>query len=435
MKSSFSRNLVTYALILLITLLLMAFCFQFFLEQHLEERAEEKLKNNCETISRIVSAYYDEAGKLGDAFLTNLAVVGQVTDADMVVCNAEGTVLLCSDAPLGCVHQGMTVTGEKFLEQVKTGEHVVRIGIMEGLYPESRITVAYGIWDTKGTLIGIVLSSTPVVQTTAVAGGFSSTFLVISVSVMLLAILAVSIYARKNANPLRDMAKAANAFGHGDFTARAKVPEGGAEELRELAMAFNNMAISLEKGDMQRREFIANVSHELKTPMTTIGGYLDGMLDGTIPEEKHRYYMEIVSEETKRLSRLVRSMLDISRLQEQEQIPEEQKTQFDLTACAGEVLLRFEKKILDKQLQVQVDMPEFSIFTLANRDYITQVIYNLLDNAVKFCPEQGQIGLRLQPAGSKIYFSVSNEGPAVPPEELPLLFERFHKVDRSCSQN
>ena len=169
--------------------------------------------------------------------------------------------------------------------------------------------------------------------------------------------------------------------------------------------------------------------------MTTIGGYIDGMLDGTIPPEKQRHYMLLVSQETKRLSRLVRSMLDISRLQDQGGIPEEQKVRFELTECVGQVLITFEQKINAKNLDVSVDMPEHPVYTRANEDYITQVIYNLVDNAVKFCPEKGTLGLKVREGSTKVYVSVSNDGDTIPPEELPLVFDRFHKLDKSRSQN
>ena len=144
--------------------------------------------------------------------------------------------------------------------------------------------------------------------------------------------------------------------------------------------------------------------------------------------------MRLVSDETKRLSRLVRSMLDISRLQDQD-IPEEKKSRFELQELAGQVLITFEQKIDAKKLNVDVDFPGHPTYTMAGPDYITQVIYNLLDNAVKFCPQQGVLGLRLQLTDKKIYVSIYNEGETIPPEELPLLFDRFHKVDKSRSQN
>ena len=244
----------------------------------------------------------------------------------------------------------------------------------------------------------------------------------------------MSAFARNHSKPLRDMAKVATAFGHGDFEGRVKIQDGYSEEMQELSLAFNNMASTLQKSEYQRQEFVANVSHELKTPMTTISGYVDGILDGTIPQHRQEYYLQIVSDETKRLSRLVRSMLDISKLQDQE-IPEERKLHLDLEEAMGQVLITFEKKILDKKLDVQVEMPEHPVFTMADPDAITQVIYNLIDNAVKFCPEEGTLGLTIREGGGKAYISVSNTGDTIPPEELPLVFDRFHKMDKSRSQN
>ena len=141
--------------------------------------------------------------------------------------------------------------------------------------------------------------------------------------------------------------------------------------------------------------------------------------------------MKVVSNETKRLSRLVRSMLDISKLQAQEGIPEAQKARFEISECAGQVLLSFEQKILAKDLQVEVDMPEHPVFTFAHEDYITQVIYNLMDNAVKFSPREGLLQLSLREGIDKLYLSVTNQGDTIPPEELPLVFDRFHKLDKS----
>jgi len=255
------------------------------------------------------------------------------------------------------------------------------------------------------------------------------------VFVVLLAVFGVTAFARRESRPLRDMAKVANAFAHGNLKARVKLDDDYSMEMEELALAFNNMALSLQKSEYQRQEFVANVSHELKTPMTTISGYIDGILDGTIPDHRRDYYLQIVSDETKRLSRLVRSMLDISQLQKEEGIPEEKKMHFDLEECAGQVLITFEKKINDKGLDVDVDFPEHPVCTIANRDYVTQVIYNLLDNAVKFCPEGGTLGLKIREGGSKAYISISNTGDTIPPEELSLVFDRFHKLDKSRSKN
>ena len=279
------------------------------------------------------------------------------------------------------------------------------------------------------------MGSSPTASTQAVLERISDIFLFVSLLVVLACAALMIIFARQQSAPLRAMAKAAYDFGHGDLSARVKTDGKNTEEVEELALAFNNMASSLQKSEYQRQEFVANVSHELKTPMTTISGYVDGILDGTIPDSRQEYYLQIVSDETKRLSRLVRSMLDISQLQKEQGIPEEKKMHFDLEEAMGQVLITFEKKINDKKLNVDVDLPEHPVYTIANRDYITQVIYNLIDNAVKFCPEGGTLGLKIKEGGNKVYVSISNEGQTIPPEELPLVFDRFHKLDKSRSQN
>ena len=212
------------------------------------------------------------------------------------------------------------------------------------------------------------------------------------------------------------------------------MPVGGRNtiEMDELAQAFNTMAESLAKSETRRQEFVANVSHELKTPMTTIAGFLDGMLDGTIPPEQHKHYMQIVSDEVRRLSRLVRSMLEISRLQSQG-ISEEKKRRFDLGETIGQVLISFEQRVSRKNLRVDVELPDRPVWTRADPDSITQVIYNLTDNAIKFCNPGGMLSIRLTTEGNKARVTVQNTGPTVSPEELPLLFDRFHKADKSRS--
>ena len=436
MKTTFSRTIFAYAAILLSALLLVGIFFHLLSKNYLTERTVDNLKRNCSTIAQVASAYHSDKSISSRDFLINLSVAASVSQSDAVICDNFGRLLLCSDAPFGCEHQGLVITGKTYLENVFSQEYVVSRSTIDGLYEELRYVVSTAIRDSAtGKPIGIVIVSSPASNTLSLLKRLSDTYLTISVLVILVAAVAMTIYTKKHSNPLRDMAKTATAFGRGNLKARAQVPAGSPEEIQELALAFNNMARSLEISDYQHKEFVANVSHELKTPMTTIGGYVDGILDGTIPPQQQERYLQIVSNETKRLSRLVRSMLDISQLQEQGSIPEEKKSRFDIEECAGQVLITFESKILEKNLDVQVDMPEHPVFTYACQDYITQVIYNLVDNAVKFCPEGGTLGLQIRQGKNKVYVSVSNNGQTIPAQELPLLFDRFHKLDKSRSQN
>lgn len=433
MKSSFSRSFSTVAIILLLSLTILGASFQLQVNNFMETSTVSGLRQDAGVIANLAAAYSLDGNLSSREFLLNLDVASQVTDADVIICDNNGRIILCSDALSGCDHEGV-VFNQDYIHRVVKNNGYTATGVIKGLYTEQRYVAAAPIVSADKTA-GIVIVSTPTAQTTQIMNQISNIFLTAAVFVVTISVLAVSAFARRESRPLRDMAKIANAFGHGNLEARVKVDEDCSEEMEELALAFNNMASSLQKSEYQRQEFVANVSHELKTPMTTISGYVDGILDGTIPESRRNYYLQIVSDETKRLSRLVRSMLDISQLQKEEGIPEEKKMHFDLEECLGSVLITFEKKINDKHLDVDVDMPEHPVYTFANRDYVTQVIYNLIDNAVKFCPEGKTLGLKIREGGSKAYISVSNEGETIPPEELPLVFDRFHKLDKSRSQN
>ena len=436
MKTTFSRIFFTYVVILLAALLTVSISFQLLVKNYLDARVIEQLKNDSTTLSQVAAAYYTDNSLTGREFFANLSVASRISQSDAIICDAEGRILLCSNAPLGCEHQGLSINSTRYLELIRSREFVQTRGVVSGLYPEERLVVATPIRDTAtNQVVGFVMVSTPTASTVNVVRKLSEIYLLVAALVVIAALVFMTVYARKNSNPLRDMARTATAFGHGDLKARATVPPDAPKEIHDLGLAFNNMAVSLEQSENQRREFVANVSHELKTPMTTIGGYVDGILDGTIPPERQRHYLQIVSDETKRLSRLVRSMLDISRLQEQAGIPEDKKTRFDVSECVGRVLITFEQKINGKHLDVRVELPELPVYTRASEDHITQVIYNLVDNAVKFCPQEGTLGLTVRPGGNKVYVSVSNTGPTIPPQELPLLFDRFHKLDKSRSQN
>ena len=434
MRSAQSRDFFTAAIIFLLALLILGIALRTVVSNYLAEQTFDRLENDCQTLSQLTAAYYSDGNLSNIQFITNLDVACRISGADALICNPSGRILICSDAPNGCAHQSLAFSKE-YVDRVANVSIRRDEGLLRELYSEPRYIVAAPIYSQEHTFLGIVVLSTPMADSAAVVKEFSILFTAGSVLVFLLGVGVLGYLSRKNSHPLREMAKTAQAFGHGDLQARVHVPDRCPEEVENLALAFNNMASSLQKSEYQRQEFVANVSHELKTPMTTISGYVDGILDGTIPPERHRHYMQIVSDETKRLSRLVRSMLDISMLQGEGRIPEEKMTRFDISECAGQMLITFEQKILAKDLNVLVDMPDYPLHTIANRDYISQVIYNLLDNAVKFCPQGADLELKIRQSDEKVYISVANQGATIPPEELPLVFDRFHKTDKSRSQN
>lgn len=416
-------------LILLAALLAIGLFFQLQVRGVMQEQTMDRLENNAHAVAELANTYYSNDGTT-ENFLLNISMSYRVTEMSSVICDMNGRLILCAENPLSCPHQGLVISDD-FVQQVISNKVIRSTGIIQGLYTESRNVVAVPI-ENEGKAIGIVITSVPVSSELLAFNRLSQMYLIIAIIVVLLAVSVAWYFIRRHSKPLRDMAKAAWSFGHGKLDSRVQVDKASPLEVQELAVAFNSMAASLQLSENQRQAFVENVSHELKTPMTTISGFVDGILDGTIPEEKQDYYLTMVSNETKRLSRLVRSMLDISRLQDTGSLL---RTRFDMVEAAGQVLITFEQKINNKGLEVEVDFPEVPVYTNAAPDAITQVIYNLVDNGVKFCPQGGKLGLRLKIAGTKLYFSVYNSGETIPAKELPLVFERFHKLDKSRSEN
>lgn len=241
----------------------------------------------------------------------------------------------------------------------------------------------------------------------------------------LVAIYGVSYYSMK---PLREIGRAAKSFSRGKYNVRVKVR--GNDELAELADSFNKMAIAIESKDEMQKNFLSNVSHDLKTPMTTIAGFIDGILDGAIPKEKQEYYLNIIKNDVKRLSRLVTSLLDISRLQSGERKFEFK--QFNVCELARQTVLSFENQLEDKKLNVEFDTDDFDMMAYGDTDAINQVIYNLCHNAIKFSQDEGLYRVSIKYEGTdKIRFTMYNEGVGISGDDLPFVFDRFYKSDKS----
>ena len=241
--------------------------------------------------------------------------------------------------------------------------------------------------------------------------------------------IAVYLITERIVSPLRDMSRAVKSFANGDYSVR--VPVRGRDEVANLADSFNHMAESIESSEKMRNTFMANVSHDLRTPMTTIAGFIDGILDGAIPKEKHEYYLGIIATEVRRLSRLVSQLLDISRIQAGDR--KFNKKPFDDCEMGRQILFTFEQKIDEKKLDVEFDCDDDNMYANADSDAIHQILYNLCDNAVKFSKEGGllRFSAHRSDEGKKLTVEVYNEGAGIPAEDVPFVFERFYKSDKS----
>lgn len=434
MRSAFSRQMLLIAVLILLTLALMGTAYRIAVLSHLEAEKRATLSGNADAIADLTRAY-GSAGDLESSwdFLMSMSLASQVSGADAIVCDTAGAVIACSCENFRCDHVGKTVGADFMAQTLAAGEYHAT-GTLPGIYDETRYLEAVSLLSDSGETLGAVIVSTPTGSVTEDSGGIFRVFLYTALAVLLIALGATYFVSRREIRPIRALADTVRRFGRGDYAARADPAQSMSAEMDELMSAFNNMADTLQQSERRRQDFIANVSHELKTPMTTIAGFMDGMLDGTIPPAEHPHYMKIVSDEVRRLNRLVRSMLELSRMQA-EGMDETKKTRFDLADAVMQAMFNFERQIDEKHIEVDLDLPEKPLYTLANRDAVTQVVYNLIDNAVKFCNDCGYLTVRVRQEGEKSLVSVRNTGPVIPAEELPLIFDRFHKLDKSRSRD
>ena len=431
MKSIFFKNFATTALVLALCFLLLAVSFIGIGRTYLIEDYRQDMMNCAYEVSRTASATA-RLGTLSDWSLgMAISTIAGSTENHIFLTDAQGVIITCSDRKPLCEHLGYALPAEVIepLEYTDLDEFTT----LFGLYPEKRYVVATPvIAATDGEVLGYCFVSAEI---GTMLGTWTNylTWSVVALSVVsLLGLLMTLVYSRRMTRPLDEIASASRRFARGDFSMRVHSTQDITYEMGTLIDSFNKMADSLEQADNRRSEFIANISHELRTPMTTIAGFADGILDGTIPPEDERKYLTSIRDETRRLSRLVRDMLDVSRARSQA-ADSSKRTVFDLTELVLQTLLSFEARATEKDLDVDPQLPDSHIMVYADRDAITRVMYNLLDNAVKFADRGSCLVLRLYKENGKACVAVRDFGETIPPDDLPYIFDRFHKSDRSRS--
>ena len=360
-----------------------------------------------------------------------LAAISQCNGTHIFLCDDDGRVITSSDTARVSPYIGQSLSPE-IMTRLQSQSSFEVVGDLDGFYDTTHYAVAKPIADLAGETTAYVFVTYPAVGFLTAWSGFIVTFLLIAICVLALAVCFQYFNARRLSRPLLEMTEAAGRFSRGDYSARI-TSYNEPDEIGTLTEAFNGMAESLSRNEARRSEFVANVSHELRTPMTSIAGFADGLLDGTIPPSEERRYLETISSETKRLSRLVRTMLDMSRLRDGDAAA--RMVRFDLSEMVVQTVLTFEERVTKKRLNMDLNMPEDRIFVMGDVDALTRVVYNLMDNAIKFASEGTDLSVSVWKEDGRAYTCVQDTGETIPRSELPVIFDRFHKSDRSRSKD
>ncbi len=431
-KGVYVKNIITVMLLFTLSFVILGAAFVTVSYSYAADQRSQSMLDCCASAGYMIRAYNQQwqSGLDGFDIRALLSWCSDMTGYTMIVTDGVGGVENCSDRSADCGHSGGSVPSNIVSAINRRGSYR-GVTLLGSLLKEPKYVVAAPL--PAGPNLGYIFIIDTSGSVSHLWRMFARIYFAAACVVVLLSFALTAVVLRREARPIRQMSNAARSYSAGDFTPRVDV-QGRRDELAELADSFNLMADSLERTERSRRELIANVSHELKTPMTTISGFADGILDGTIPPEREREYLQVISSETKRLSRLVRGMLDMSALQGVTPM-ELQSRSFDFLEITCETLLSLEQKITSRGLDVDAILPEEPIWAVGDGDAITQVVHNLLDNAAKFAEPSTAITVRLWREEGRVFFSVENRGETIPKDELPLIFDRFHKTDRSRSMD
>ncbi|MBQ8372431.1 MAG: HAMP domain-containing histidine kinase [Clostridia bacterium] len=426
-KSTFSKYLLAFTIIILLSFLMLASIFTAIVGTYVKDSKKAELVCAVETVAEQMENSPDSSFIPFYIELV-LPTLNAEYDIEILITDADGNILLST---LVTDENGRPEMGESLgtlnvsdFSSVKDSSLLFFEGRIDG---EDALAYAHP-FTTKSGQSGYVFSFVSDNEDGSLVGTVRKTVINASIWVIFAAIIATYFITDRITHPLKMMTRASKNFAKGDFSERVKVD--GKDEVAQLATAFNQMADSLESLESMRNSFLANVSHDLRTPMTTISGFIDGITSGAIPPEEQNHYLGIISAEVHRLSRLVSELLDISRLESGDRKFE--LADFDITEVARLIIISFEQKLEEKKLDVEFISDDDVMIANADKDAIYQVLYNLCHNAIKFSRENGRFFIRIKNIpGKKISVSVYDDGQVLTAEDAAKIFDRFYKTDKS----
>ncbi len=436
LKTIFRKQIVAYLSALIISFVFLGIVLSSVFSSYLVNQKRVLLTEQCERIAQIYTQYqFLYAENFSDRTLqierVNMRTrLSKELDSMQMYMNAN---CFFTDKNMKVVLPSEEIDflyGEKITEEtlktVLQREIPIYRGTLSGYFTDTQMIIGYPIIVGEN-VVGAAFVSAPMDDVNkTIKDMIVMTLLTLTVSAVV-AFIMVYAMSMTITKPILKMNEHAKVIASGDFEKRLYVKSN--DEVGQLAESFNNMAESLQNQEETRRAFISNISHDLRSPLTSMTGFLKAILDGTVPPEKQNHYLAIVLDESERLSNLANDLLDLNKIRTLD--IELDISRFDLNELIRKTVLMFENRVTEKNINMVVNFANNTDYVRADYDKIQRVVYNLMDNAVKFSRENGEISVETTDVDGAISVSVKDNGIGIKKEDQKKIFDRFYKGDTS----
>ncbi len=389
--------------------------------EHLKrERADSFYQEASLIASTFASDLYKREVSL-DTVKAQIDALDTYLDATIWIINPSGRMVLDSSAPLDVETE---VVVQNFDPTTTSGYYTT--GTFFDHFDQEMLSVLAPI-TSDFKVRGYVVIHTPLAAIQQASDSLLNISYLMLLILFLLSLIILLFFTEIVYIPLRKITEATEQYASGNMHYEFSVESD--DEMGYLAASLSYMASEIARSEDNQKKFIANVSHDFRSPLTSIRGYLEAMLDGTIPPEMHEKYLNIVLNETDRLTKLTNSLLTLNNLNMKGMVLE--KTDFDLNQVIRNTAASFEGTCRNRRIAIELVLTGDEMYVNADMGKIQQVLYNLLDNAIKFSHHDSVIKIETTEKRSKIFVSVKDSGIGIPKEDLKLIWDRFYKTDAS----
>ncbi|MBB6216741.1 signal transduction histidine kinase [Anaerosolibacter carboniphilus] len=422
----FKKLMVTYFGIIIVSFLLLGLLFSQLLGNYFFDQHEELLLEEGEKINDLVIDYLNHY-ITKERLDLELQSVERFLDTRIWILDKRGYIYGVSSNEKEWI--GKQITAKEMVDVLK-GRIIVKKGTFQGTWQTPMLTVGMPILVNGQVENAIIMHSPLYVINNTIQEVHKIIWVTMAISFIISSVV-IYILSKKLSQPLQSMDQAARKLALGDFSQRVAVYT--EDEIGRVTQTFNDMAAQLERMEENRRSFISAVAHELRSPLTLIKGFVQGIVDGTVEENEQSKYLQIILKETTRLGKLITNLLDLQRMESNAYPIHPER--FDICELIRRTLLKYEEEIERRRIKMKLDFEKDALAVMADRDGIEQVLANLIENALKFVDEDGKIGIGIQEKENKAWIAVKDNGIGISKEEQQVIWEKFYKVDKARNRN